>query len=157
MTDEGLNHLRALLKKHEGVRFVVYDDATGKPLRKGDTLKGHPTIGVGRNLAGRGITPAETDFLLSTDIADCEAILSKQPWWANLNEPRQAVMISMAFMGWAALSQFKRLFAALTAQSWEDASASMLASLWAKQTKTRATDLAAIMRSGEWPVSGAAL
>ena len=48
------------LKRHEGVRLAVYDDATGKPVHAGDTLVGHPTIGVGRLLTdarGRGSIP----------------------------------------------------------------------------------------------------
>ena len=39
---------------HEGMRLKVYDDANGNEIRAGDTLVGHPTIGVGRNIAGDG-------------------------------------------------------------------------------------------------------
>jgi hypothetical protein len=34
-----------LVKTAESFRRFAYDDATGKPLVPGDTIKGHPTIG----------------------------------------------------------------------------------------------------------------
>ena len=59
-----------LISLHEGVKYRVYDDANGKEIKAGDTLVGHPTIGVGRNIAsdGPGITKDEIDYLLSNDI-----------------------------------------------------------------------------------------
>jgi lysozyme len=80
----------------------------------------------------------------------CLKELRKQSWWKHLNEPRQAVMISMCFMGWGALSKFTKLFAALTVQDWKIAADEMLDSQWARQVGQRAKDLAGMMRTGEW-------
>jgi lysozyme len=49
-----MTNLQKLLIKHEDLRLFAYDDATGKPLKPGDTLKGHVSIGIGRNLEGYG-------------------------------------------------------------------------------------------------------
>ena len=46
-----------------GHAHVVYDDATGKPIRAGDTLIGHPTLGFGRNLSGKGIEDDEAEVM----------------------------------------------------------------------------------------------
>jgi len=43
-----LERTKKQLTRHEGLRLAVYDDATGKPLEQGDTIVGHPTVGVGR-------------------------------------------------------------------------------------------------------------
>ena len=55
---EKLDNVTDLISLHEGVKYRVYDDANGKEIKAGDTLVGHPTIGVGRNVAadGPGIT-----------------------------------------------------------------------------------------------------
>ena len=52
-----------LISDHEGVKLKVYDDATGQELKAGDVLVGHPTIGIGRNVAkdGLGISQEEAE------------------------------------------------------------------------------------------------
>jgi len=67
---EKLDNITDLISLHEGVRYRVYDDANGKEVKAGDTLVGHPTIGVGRNVAadGIGITREEINFMLINDI-----------------------------------------------------------------------------------------
>ena len=32
------------LKRHEGLRLCVYDDATGREIKQGSRVQGHPTI-----------------------------------------------------------------------------------------------------------------
>ena len=63
-----------LISDHEGVILKVYDDATGQELKAGDILIGHPTIGVGRNVAkdGLGISQEEAEFMLMNDIERVE-------------------------------------------------------------------------------------
>ena len=41
-----IEYLKKLLREHEGVRSLVYDDATGKPLTKGDTCIGLSLIDI---------------------------------------------------------------------------------------------------------------
>jgi lysozyme len=144
--------LHARLREHEGERFFVYDDATGKPLKKGDTLQGHPTIGVGRNLAGRGITKAESDEMLSNDLEaiseDCDAAF---PWAKEMNAARKSVLLEMVFqIGVAGVKKFVATLRAMREGRYGEAADGMLESLWARQTPKRAARLAEIMRSGAW-------
>jgi lysozyme len=73
------SELRAELCNDEKLRLVVYDDATGKPLRKGMTLEGHPTIGYGRALDVNGISVRMANAMLDEDMADCEASGAEVP------------------------------------------------------------------------------
>jgi len=70
-----------LISDHEGVILKVYDDATGQELKAGDILIGHPTIGVGRNVAkdGLGISEDEAKYLLLNDISRVEQEIKNFP------------------------------------------------------------------------------
>lgn len=54
--------LRAELRGDEGEVLKVYDDATGKPIGPGSVVVGNPSIAVGRNLSGRGLTTVECEY-----------------------------------------------------------------------------------------------
>lgn len=143
-----------LIRRHEGLRLTVYDDATGLPLRQGETLEGHPTIGFGRLLtSGRGISAEEADYLLANDLkiaaADAEKYVGKR-FWSRLSPARQAVLIDMAHnLGLSRLRKFVRLRFALEAGEYAVAADEMLDSDWADQVGERARTLAAMMKSGE--------
>ena len=143
--------LRKLLIAHEGVRQKPYDDATSKTLRSGKALQGKLTIGVGRNLSDRGLTRSEINVLLDHDIARATRGAEQYAWFGGLNEPRQAVCISMVFCcgpkGW---SLFKQTHAALAEERWEDASVQLLDSRFAEQVGDRALHLAEMLRTGRW-------
>ena len=69
MSDSFLERLATQLAEHEDVRLQVYDDATGRPILPGDTVQGHPTIGVGRKLDDdRGVSHDEAMMLLRNDL-----------------------------------------------------------------------------------------
>ena len=51
-----LDIVDAQLVIDEGDRNFPYDDATGRTLIRGDTLKGNITVGIGRNISGIGIS-----------------------------------------------------------------------------------------------------
>lgn len=90
--------LRAELRADEGERLKVYDDATGLLIGPGSVVKGNPSIAVGRNLSGRGITQEESEFLLSNDLACCESELAPtMPWITTLSPARQTVIYSLYF------------------------------------------------------------
>ena len=141
------------LKRHEGVRLAVYDDATGKPVHAGDTLVGHPTIGVGRLLTdARGLDTAEIEMLLANDIDLVINELNRNaPWWNEMNEARQAVMINLCFnMGWPRLSGFRNMLSAAEKGSYETAADEMVDSRWYDQVGLRGVELAEQMRTGQW-------
>jgi lysozyme len=139
-----------LLAREEGLRLTVYDDATGRPLRPGMALVGHPTIGIGRCLDRRGITTAEALALLENDLAEIRVQVAQAlPWTAAISENRRVVLQAMAFqLGIAGLLAFKGMLAALRRGDHAAAAAEMLASLWAGQTPARARRMAEMMRAG---------
>ncbi len=137
-----MNHarLKAQLRLHEGERFRAYKCTAGKT-----------TIGVGRNLDDVGITRAEADFLLDNDIARIEQELdTAHPWWLEMNEVRQRVLIDMTFnLGISRLNTFTNTMSAMRRGDYVRASEEMLASRWASQVGQRATRLAEMMRTGK--------
>lgn len=150
MTD--LTKLDAQLSLEEGNRLTVYDDATGLAIVKGYTVKGNPTIGIGRLLtSAHGLTQAEVNYLLNDDIAvvtpGVAAMLG--PVWSSLVEPRQRVLIDMGFnLGLGGLAGFPHMIAAIKAGDWKTASAEMLDSAAARQLPTRYAALAKTMLTG---------
>lgn len=131
--------MRAELIRDEGVKLKPYRDTVGKL-----------TIGVGRNLDDVGISEAEAANLLDGDIERTARALDKAlPWWRNLDDVRQRVVLNMAFnMGINSLRRFKNTLAAIQAGKYEDAATGMLASKWAQQVGQRAQRLASMMRKG---------
>jgi lysozyme len=149
------HRLAKMLSLHEGMKLKVYDDANGKELKAGDTLIGHPTIGVGRNVAsdGLGISEEEAIFILMSDIVRIQKEAESWEIYNSLDEIRQSVLLDMLFnMGMTRFNPIKwpSMFQALEEENWDEASNQMLDSNWARQVKTRATRLSEIMVTGEW-------
>lgn len=134
----------------EGYRNKVYDDSDGQPILPGDTIDGHPTIGIGRALDTKGLTDDEVAYLYKNDKQEVmEKTVDALPWMHALVASRQNVLFAMAFqMGVAGLLKFERMLAAVQAGHWQIASDEMTASTWGKQTPARAQRMAAIMLSG---------
>ena len=98
MTPEVEAALRAELSLDEGERRFVYDDKTSKAIVAGSQVIGNPSIAIGRNLAARGLSPAEIDFLFTNDREQLESdMLAALPWVTALSTARQVVMYSMYF------------------------------------------------------------
>lgn len=137
-------NLKEQLKRDEGVVRHAYEDSLGLT-----------TIGVGRLIDGRrggGLSPMEIDYLLTNDISEKSAqVLEALPWAKDLNEPRMAVLINMAFqMGVQGLLGFPGMLGAVRTGDYKAAAEHMLDSKWEKQTPTRAHRLADQMETGEW-------
>jgi lysozyme len=148
-----LAKLHERLREHEGERLRVYDDANGKPVVKGYTLKGHPTIGVGRNLAGRGITKDEAADLLENDVDDCiDEVLDAFPWANDMDNARFSVLVELCFnMGLPVLKTFTNTLRAMATKDYVAAARGMLASKWASDVgPKRSGRLAQVMQTGEW-------
>lgn len=131
-----------LIKRHEGLRLKPYLCPAGKL-----------TIGFGRNLEDRGITEEEAEGMLLSDLAEIEHELTRTyPWYRHLSEPRQAVLISMAYnLGMTGLSKFTGMLSALQRFDFERAASEMLASRWSSQVGKRAVELATMMREDRFP------
>lgn len=122
---------------HEGLRLKPYRDTVGKL-----------TIGVGRNLTDKGISPTEAYELLQNDIAEVKAALvAHLPWVRALSDVRYRVLADMAFnLGIAGLLKFKATLTAVEAGDYHKAAEQMMRSKWAGQVGKRAQRLAQMMR-----------
>ena len=115
-----------------------------------------PTLGVGRNLSGRGITDAESEYLLANDMAALEADLAPLlPWLQALSPARQCAVYSLYFntslgnprrfvtAGWP------HFLAQMQAGQFEAAATNLETSKpWSTQVGSRATRLANFVRDG---------
>ena len=147
---------------HEGLRLQVYKDSLGIA-----------TIGIGRNLEDRGITPEELewmdipnmDTIYQYGISEADAMYLAQndvqiveeelvrahPCVDRLDSVRQIILIDMGFnMGVPRLCKFKKMWAAVEAEDFPTAAKEMLDSRWSRQVKGRATKLANAMHNGEF-------
>ena len=127
------------LIRDEGLRLKVYEDSLGIA-----------TIGVGRNLSGKGISHSEALLLLEHDIDEAIADLATFPWFPLLGTARQHVLVNMRFnLGPVRFRIFKRMLTALAAGDYQKAAVSMRESKWYGQVKGRAVRLVRQMQTGE--------
>lgn len=133
--------LTDMLVDHEGMRRKPYRCTAGKL-----------TIGVGRNLDDRGISPDEAMYMLANDIRDSRRELSAAfPWFDKLDEVRQAVLIDMCVnLGLSRLQGFRNTLALLGVGKYEAAAQEMLDSKWAEQVGRRSQRLSRMMATGRW-------
>tara|TARA_R110000824_G_scaffold42444_1_gene124943 strand:- start:313 stop:786 length:474 start_codon:yes stop_codon:yes gene_type:complete len=149
-----LEKLKEIITEHEGRRSMVYDDATGKTLTKGSTIIGYPTIAVGRELSGMGLSDDEIDFLLENDVKRCikEIERQKYSWWPGLNDVRKMVIVSQVFnMGLSRFRKFKKQIQALENDDYTTAGYEMRDSRWYSQNTSRVESLAVWFESGIIP------
>lgn len=136
-------HVRRQLVMDEGLRLKPYLDTIGKL-----------TIGIGRNLDDVGISAMEAYDLLDHDIDRAvHALVDRYPWFPDLDEVRQAVLVNLCFnMGAASLAKFVNTLAAVELGDYEAAARGLQASQWFRQVqRSRSSRLIQMMRSGEWP------
>jgi len=128
--------LKDQLILHEGLKLKPYKCTAGKI-----------TIGVGRNIEDIGITEDEARSLLDNDILRVAQELDNAlPWWRDLSDVRQRVLLDMAFnIGTPTLMKFKNTLALIEAGEFENASVEMLDSRWAEQVGQRARTLSQAM------------
>ncbi len=107
------------LERHEGLRLKPYRDTVGKL-----------TLGIGRNLDDKGITPQEARMLLHNDIEYFKRSIEVNIGvYSRLNDCRQNVLLNMAFnLGIAGLKTFKNMLLALENSDYEEAAKQMLSS-----------------------------
>jgi lysozyme len=125
---------------HEGKRNKPYVDTVGKV-----------TIAVGRNLTDVGLSDDEIEYLLNNDVKGvCLSLDKHLPWWNELDDIRQRVLIDMCFnMGIDTLLEFRNTLQAIKDKKWRAAADGMMASQWAKQVKGRAVRLSKMMLTGQ--------
>lgn len=100
------------LKLDEGLRLKPYRCTTGKL-----------TIGYGRNLEDRGISPEEAEFLFQNDLKSVESDLDRAfPWWRGLHENAQWFLRNLCFnLGISGLRKWKETLRLLEARQYKAA------------------------------------
>lgn len=139
-----ITELATQLRRDEGEKLWAYKDHLG-----------FLTIGIGRLIdkaKGGGITQGESTYLFENDINRITNTLdTRLPWWRKLDDPRQGVLVAMAFqMGVDGLLGFRNTLEMVRVGNYEGASKNMLNSMWAKQTPERALRLSNQMKDGNW-------
>lgn len=132
--------LEAQLRLHEGSRRRPYRCS-----------QGFNSIGVGRNLDANGLRPDEIALMLANDIETAKHELDKLvPWWRELDDVRQKVLVDMVFnLGPKTMAGFRNTLRDIQARNYAGAAKRMLASRWARQVGARAHRLAGMMKTGE--------
>lgn len=137
------------LIRDEGMRLVAYDDATGRQIRPGTILIGHPSIGIGRCLDTDGMTKAEVVAMAQNDIAYYLGELAMQSWFPPMDPVRQRAIVNMRHeLGMRGLLGFREMIAALSACDWEMAADVAADSLWARSGSDRAKRVLGLLRNG---------
>lgn len=127
------------LKKHEGYRKFPYKCTAGKI-----------TIGIGRNLDDVGISEAEAEILLSSDI--CKATLNISKIFLGFDGfsvNRQIALIDMMFnLGKSKFLGFKKMIMAIKNNDWEEAASQAMYSKWHSQVGNRAIEIESLLKNG---------
>ena len=113
--------------------------------------EGYWTIGYGRNLETNPMTVDEAGYLLNNDIKEVVHKLKDIGLVSDVNDPRQAVWVNMAFqLGVSGLLRFKNTLRYYQDGDYESCAHEMLDSKWAKQTSNRAKRMSLQMLTGDW-------
>lgn len=139
-----MNKLIKQLKRHEGVRTHAYQCTANMT-----------TVGVGRNIdedGGIGLSIDEIEFLLENDIKRCKQELISFPWFPEIDSVRQDALINMCFnLGMTRLLGFKNALTAMSVGDYDTAAEEFMDSRWAKQVGSRAEEVCAMIRTGNYP------
>lgn len=145
-------------------RLGVNEGVVLKPYR---CTAGKLTIGIGRNLDDnplnkeefekighdcrvQGITKDEAFYLCRNDLKKVKKDLDKHlPWWRELNDDRQFVMIDLCFnLGINKLLKFQKTLDSIATGWYIRAGDQLMQSLYAKQVGKRAERNANCLRTG---------
>jgi|TARA_A100001515_G_scaffold15402_3_gene11371 lysozyme len=132
------------LKRHEGVRTHAYQCTANMT-----------TVGVGRNIdedGGIGLSIDEIEFLLENDIKRCKQELISFPWFSQIDSVRQDALVNLCFnLGMTRLLGFRNALTAMSVGDYDKAADEFMDSRWAKQVGSRAEEVCAMIRTGNYP------
>lgn len=136
------------MDKDKLISELIRDE--GEVLHAYQDSLGYWTIGVGHLIdkrKGGKISKAASRFMLAEDIDEKMSEPDKAlPWWRELSDVRQRVLINMAFnLGIGGLMGFLNTLKAVKEGRYKDAARGMLASRWRTQVGDRAKRLADMM------------
>lgn len=149
---QGMDDIKVMIKRHEGVRKQAYKDSVGKW-----------TIGVGHLIgdgsspgeyAGRTLSDEEVDDLFEEDFAKHVKIAEKTPGWNLANKAGKAAMIDLAFNMGAWWHKWPNTSKALAEGNFDAAADGLKASKWYTQVGNRAKEVIALIKAGKGGIDG---
>lgn len=131
------------LIRDEGIVPYAYQDSLG-----------FWTIGVGHCIDSRKGCKLPEEFIYSMLDSDINAVIAdlnqNLPWWTQLDDVRQRVLVNMCFnLGITKLLVFQKFLSAMRASNWPSAAAQMQNSVWWGQVGARAARLQQMVLTGE--------
>lgn len=138
------------LQRDEGLRLVLYDDDTGKPLNKGDAIKGNPTLGYGWAVCLNPLTPEQYLIILGWQRDAKLADLARaMPWLSSMPENVQRAVANMAFeLGVHGLQEFTTFLGLLQAGQYVAAATDLRGTPWYTEAGVRAARVCALIEGG---------
>lgn len=137
-----ISSVEELLNREEKAVPFAYTDS-----------EGYLTIGIGRLIdkrKGGGLSEDEMRYLLANDIKKRKAYLSKFKWFIDLDQVRQAVVISMVFQT-GGLENWPKFCNCMAVRDYLGAALAMIDSKVAReQAPERWKRQAEMMRTGKW-------
>lgn len=146
--------LKKQLSIEEDNRPAPYDDATGKTLKTGDTLRGNLTVAIGHNLNAHPLSQRVIDLIFDEDVAEHSADLDKYlPWWRDEDEVRQRALLDLCFnMGIGKLLKFDETLLHWRHGEYIDAALHLQKAPWFRQVGIRGPRVVHQVRTGTDPV-----
>ena len=134
-----MNHIEQL-KSDEGLRLRPYRCTAGKM-----------TIGYGRNLDDRGISPYEAEMMFNADVSECTTDLRGLFYnFDSFSYDRKGALLNMRFqLGHDGIREFKNMIQAIKDNDWIKAAEEAKDSLWYNQVPNRAARIVKLLKQGE--------
>ena len=159
MADDDIDmHLDAILARDEDDRYAQ-EKAANRFVAYGDPLTKAEPYTIGRGHTGPEV---HAGLVWTADQEECAYQLDKaaawqgcynnfEPWFSNLNGPRQVVLVCMIFqMGPGRTLGFTNTLASVRDAHYANAAEGMRQSAWGHQTPARVRRLATMMETGNW-------
>lgn len=135
------------VRRDEGYSAVVYDDATGEPIKKGSVVVGNPTLWYGLRVDQPAPRDAAELALKLVMGGQWATLLYAQPWLQDQPEDVQRALQNMAYqIGGSGVGKFVLMLAALHRGDRETAAVNCLDSDYGRDFPDRAGRVATLIR-----------
>lgn len=150
MTTFDRSALLAQLWSDEGFRSYIYDDATGREVLAGTTLRGRATLAAGWCPETNPCPVPLAQYILGFFADDkIETLQKAAPWVIDLPDPCQQALYNMAYnLGVTGLLNFTTFMSLMQQGQYGQAADDLATTSWSKQVPARAARIQALIRAG---------
>jgi len=138
-----MEEVKQRIKEHEGFRDTVYSDSLGYA-----TIGyGHLVLPTDNFVEGVTYPKEQLEELFDMDFNQAKQSANELLVGLDINDIAKGVIVEMCFqVGKPRVMKFKKMWAAIRNNDFEEAANQMIDSAWHKQTTSRCESLAATMR-----------